>query len=279
LPADDTLDGFWAMYNDLSPAAQAAMIAAPMNKLRRYLLRPATRAILGQPRPAFRLRDLFRGNKIVLVPLNDALIGPITAQLIGSLIVAEAWQAAQERAAERHPTERPGLVVIDECQNFIHLTTSFGDVLSQSRSYGVGWILAHQTRAQLTADLVEAIDSNARSKLAFRLESAKDAAALAKLAPGLDAEDFQLLPKHHAYARVMVNGESSGWCTVVTNPPPATTGLGQAIRQRSQQHYGTPPMPTDAPRRPPATFADAAVPVGKKRRAAVDEKRIAEDTP
>jgi hypothetical protein len=275
---DEILAGFWAAYDDMSPAAQATMIAAPMNKLRRYLLRPAARNILGQPSPRFRLRDIFRQNKIVLVPLNDALIGPVTAELIGSLIVAEAWQAAQERGAEHQPMERPGTVVVDECQKFIHLPTSFADALSQSRSYGVSWILAHQARSQLPKDLAEAIDSNARNKLIFRLESASDAAAMAKLAPGLDAEDFQRLPKHHAYARVVTGGESSGWCMVRTNPPPAPTGLRDKIIQRSRELYGGAPPAVESNANASASNApglDEDAPVGRKRRTRTKSNEIA----
>lgn len=273
---DEILAGFWAAYNDLTPAAQAAMIAAPMNKLRRYLLRPAARNILGQPAPRFRLRDIFRQNKIVLAPLNDALIGPVTAELLGSLIVAEAWQAAQERGNETRPMDRPGAVIVDECQKFIHLPTSFADALSQSRSYGVGWILAHQQRSQLPKDLADAIDSNARNKLIFRLESYTDAAAIAKLAPGLDAEDFQQLPKHHAYARVVVAGESSGWCTVATNPPPKSTGLAEVIRQRSHDLYGGLPLstPRDSHEGPGNTQVPSEVPVGRKPRSRQESKDV-----
>jgi hypothetical protein len=270
---DDVLAGFWAAYDDMTPAAQATMIAAPMNKLRRYLLRPALRNILGQSAPRFRLRDLFRDNKIVLVSLNDALIGPGTAELLGSLIVAEAWQAAQERGAETRPMERPGTVIVDECQKFIHLPTSFGDALSQSRSYGVGWVLAHQQRSQLPKDLTEGIDSNARNKLIFGLESATDAAAMAKLAPGLDAEDFQQLPKHHAYTRVLVDGESSGWFTATTNPPPPPTGLASAIIQRSRELYGGAPPPAESEANAPGLHEEA--PVGRKRRTQTKSNDIA----
>ncbi len=265
---DEVLEGFWAAYNELSPGAQASMIAAPMNKLRRYLLRPAVARMLGQPRPRFRLRDLFRDNKIVLVALNDGLIGPITAQLIGSLIVSETWMATMERANEDSPMDRPGIVVVDECQNYVHLPTSFGDALSQSRSYGVAWVLAHQSRRQLPSDLLESVDSNARSKIIFRLESAKDAADIAKLAPELDAADIQKLPKHHAYARVVTQGESSGWTAIKTLPPPSETGLADQIREASRQRYGSlAPLDTAAPAIPAVSPVDAAAPVGRKRRA------------
>ncbi|MEV0772765.1 type IV secretory system conjugative DNA transfer family protein [Nocardia salmonicida] len=267
---DPVLEGFWADYNNKSADAQAAIIAAPMNKIRRYLLRPAVARMLGQAKPKFRLRDLFRDNKIVLVALNDGLIGPITAQLIGSLIVASAWLATQERADEHDPMDRPGLIVVDECQNFVHLPTSFGDALSQSRSYGVAWILAHQSRKQMPPELLESVDSNARSKVIFRLESAKDAADIAKLAPELDAADIQKLPKHHAYVRAMTGGESSGWTAITTLPPPPDTGLAEQIRASSRNRYGnTAPASTSTSAKadPPGPTAEDAAPVGRKRRA------------
>ncbi|MDL9944541.1 hypothetical protein QSJ19_02860 [Gordonia sp. ABSL11-1] len=270
---EPTLAGFWATYDDHSPAAQAAMIAAPLNKLRRYLLRPAVRRLLDQPRPAFRLRDLFRDNKIVLVPLNEGLIGPITAQLVGSLIVAEAWNAAQERATEHEPMKRPGVVVVDECQNYVHLPTQIGDVLAQSRSYGVAWVLAHQTRSQLPPDLREGVDSNARNKVFFRLESAKDAAEAAKLTHGVLApEDFQELPTRTAYVRVMTGGESSGWTMVSTLAPPPPTGLDSDIRRQSREQYGRqdaqlPTASETAPAPPaPSTAPIPPTSVGRKRR-------------
>ncbi|WP_276969353.1 hypothetical protein, partial [Ferrimicrobium acidiphilum] len=64
---DPGLASFWSGYLAMSPGAQAQAIAAPMNKLRQYLLRPSLRAILGQANPVFRLRDVFKDNKVVLV--------------------------------------------------------------------------------------------------------------------------------------------------------------------------------------------------------------------
>jgi hypothetical protein len=74
---DMALAGFWAWYEAMSPQAQAAAIAPPLNKLRQLLLRPALIRMLDQRGGPFRLRDLFRENKIVLVPLNERC--PVTA--------------------------------------------------------------------------------------------------------------------------------------------------------------------------------------------------------
>lgn len=267
---DPGLGSFWSGYLAMSPGAQAQAIAAPMNKLRQYLLRPSLRAILGQPDPPFRLRDVFRGNKVVLVPLNEALIGPITAQLLGSLIVAETWSATLERAAEANPAMRPATVVIDEVQEYLHLPVSIDDALSRSRSYGVGWHLAHQHRAQLPHSTRAAVDSNAKSKIVFQPLDPDDAAAVARQAPDLQAVDFLSLGQYQAYANLTVDGAPAGWALIRTLPPPEPTGLGERIRSSSQQHYASPvPSPSGRTATVHAGRTEAAgsaEQVGRKRR-------------
>ena len=237
---DPGLASFWSGYLAMSPGAQAQAIAAPMNKLRQYILRPSLRSILGQADPPFRLRDVFKDNKVVLVPLNEALIGPITAQLLGSLIVAEIWSATMERASEVDPSSRPATVVIDEVQQYLHLQVSIDDALSRSRSNGVGWHLAHQHRAQLPTSTRAAIDTNAKSKIIFQLLDPDDAYAVAKQAPSLQAGDFLSLGKYQAYANLTTGGAPSGWALIQTLPPPERTGLGEKVRKHSQTRYASP---------------------------------------
>ena len=262
---DPGLGSFWSSYLAMSPGAQAQAIAAPMNKLRQYLLRPSLRAILGMADPLFRLRDVFTENKIVLAPLNEALIGPITAQLLGSLIVAETWSATLERANEDDPASRPATVVIDEVQQYLHLPVSIDDALSRSRSYGVGWHLAHQHRAQLPHSTRAAVDSNAKSKIIFQPLDPDDASAMAKQAPDLQAVDFLSLGQYQAYANLTAGGSPAGWALVRTMPAPEPTGLGQQIRDRSRDRYASPiPQPTRPSRGQPERGQTEEV--GRKRR-------------
>jgi len=267
---DPGLGSFWSGYLAMSPQAQAQAIAAPMNKLRQYLLRPSLRAILGQPNPAFRLRDLFRTNKVVLVPLNEALIGPTIAQLLGSLIVAETWSATLERATEADPATKPATVVIDEVQQYLHLPVSIDDALSRSRSYGVGWHLAHQHRQQLPPSTRAAVDSNAKSKVIFQPLDPDDAAALAKQAPDLQAVDFLSLGQYQAYANLSAGGAPAGWALVRTLPPPEPTGLGERVRRTSRERYASPiPRPnrhSSAAQLPGEANDTDGTPVGRKRR-------------
>lgn len=258
---DPGLASFWAWYNAQSTKSQAAALAAPLNKLRQYLLRPSVRRIIGQAEPAFRLRDVFRDGKVVLVPLNDGLVGPITAQLLGSLIVAELWSATLERAAEHQPTKRPASIWIDEAQTFLHLPTSIDAALNASRSMGVSWNLAHQFRAQMPTSMLAAIDSNARNKLIFAPQDPKDAAAYAKQARDLTAEDFLALGQYEAYATVVADGATQPWCSVRTLPRPERTRLGGRIRAASRDQYGRVVKDGSEPPR-----VDSDGPVGRIRR-------------
>ncbi|MCA1672711.1 MAG: type IV secretory system conjugative DNA transfer family protein, partial [Actinobacteria bacterium] len=219
---DMALAGFWAWYEAQSPQAQAAVIAPPLNKLRQFLLRPALIHMLDQRESKFRLRDAFTDNKIVLVPLNEGLIGPGTASLLGSLIIADLWQATQERANDPKAAHRPAMVYVDEAPRFLNLPVSLADALAVSRSLSVGWFLAAQFRSQFPPALRGAVDMNARSKVMFATEY-DDARDTAKLTRDLSTEDFLALPRFHAYTNLVAGGHPSGWALVKTLPPPPAT--------------------------------------------------------
>lgn len=233
---DAGLASFWEWYESLSPRGQAQAIAAPLNKIRSLLLRPALVRMLSQTGGGFRLRDIWRQDKIVLVPLNEGLIGPGTAALLGSLVIADVWQATQERATEFDAHRRQRTVYVDEAPRFIHLPVSLADALAVSRSLSVGWFLAAQFRSQFPAELRAAVDMNARSKIIFATEYA-DARDFAQMAPDLTAEDFMALPKYHAYVNLVAKGHPSGWAMVSTLPPEPRRLDPAAVVARSEQTY------------------------------------------
>lgn len=252
---DPVLAEFWATFDALSPAHRASIVAAPMNKLRKYMLRKNVTAVLGQSEPRFRLRDIFKEQKVVLVPLNDALLGPGAAQLLGGLIVAEAWLATLERAGEANPTERPGAIYIDEVQRFLHLPTSVEDALATSRSYGVAWHLALQGRSQISKQFALALELNARNKLTFAA-SPNDARELARSSRHLSAEDFQALKPFELYADLVVDGAPAGWFSARSLPPLPLGTSEQLIRASNTEHFGrrqspaTPSGPEPTPSAP-----------------------------
>lgn len=267
---DLALAQFWATWEELGPAAQTAVLAAPMNKLRQLLLRPAVMRMLDQRDGRFRLRDVFRTNKVVLVPLNEGLIGPGVASLLGSLVIAEVWQAVQERASEPGAHTRPGTVYVDEAPRFVHFPTSLADALAISRSLSVGWFLAAQFRSQFPPELRTAVDINARSKIVFATEydDARDMAT--KLAPELEPVDFMSLPRFHAYANLVADGAPSSWALIRTlSPPPGITDA-DVIRKTIRAQYAPPTAiradPSSPGENPSQSPSAPSQQIGRKRR-------------
>lgn len=235
---DVGLASFWSWFEDLSPTQRANVLQSPLNKLRSLLLRPAAVKILGQPRPAFRLRDLFRDHRIVLVPLNEGLIGPLTAELIGSLVIAEVWQATQERAAEPGHEHNIGFVYVDEADRFMSsLTVSLPDALARSRSLSVAWFLAVQYWAQMPTDMRAAVMHNARTKVVFKQDAYDDARMLAQLSPELEPEDFMGLGLYEVYVQPVAGGITSRWALAKTLPPTPGPFDPAVVATASYRHH------------------------------------------
>ena len=239
-------DVFWQGYEAKPVRTQAVEVAPVLNKLRQLMLRPGLRAMLGQAQPRFGLADLLERRRIVVVNLNQGLLGAGAARLLGTLLVAQLWQHLLARQAE--PVQRRQIVsvYIDEVQAFLAgLPGSLADALAQARSLGAAFHLAHQYRGQLSGEMMQAVESNTRSKVYFAL-SATDAAAAARLAPELEAADFQLLAQYQAYATVMHQGRRSGWFSLATRPAPPAVRDPALLYAASHGRYGIPAEQTEA---------------------------------
>ena len=239
-------DVFWQGYEAKPVRTQAVEVAPVLNKLRQLMLRPGLRAMLGQAQPRFGLADLLERRRIVVVNLNQGLLGAGAARLLGTLLVAQLWQHLLARQAEPHERRQIVSVYIDEVQAFLAgLPGSLADALAQARSLGAAFHLAHQYRGQLSAEMMQAVETNTRSKVYFAL-SATDAAAAARLAPELEAADFQLLAQYQAYATVMHQGSCSGWFSLATRPAPPAVRDPALLYAASHARYGIPANQTEA---------------------------------
>ena len=239
-------DVFWQGYEAKPVRTQAVEVAPVLNKLRQLMLRPGLRAMLGQVQPRFGLADLLERRRIVVVNLNQGLLGAGAARLLGTLLISQLWQHLLARQAQ--PAERRQIVsvYIDEVQAFLAgLPGSLADALAQARSLGAAFHLAHQYRGQLSTEMMQAVETNTRSKVYFAL-SATDAAAAARLAPELEAADFQLLAQYQAYATVMHQGRRSGWFSLATRPAPPAVRDPALLYAASHARYGIPAEQTEA---------------------------------
>ena len=228
---------FWAAYEALSEAQRQQWVGPVLTRLQPFLIRPHLRATLGQAAPSFDLGEVFTRRRIVLVSLNKGVLGAESARLLGSLLVGQLWPLILARAAVEPSRRHVVSVFIDEVQDYLSLPGSLADALAQARSLGAAFHLAHQYRGQLPTALKAGIDANARNKIIFSL-SVADAAELARQAIGLEAADFQLLPRFGVYARTMHHGRENPWCHAITLPPTPPTQDALALRAASQACYG-----------------------------------------
>jgi hypothetical protein len=131
---DPSLSSFWDAYERMSPASQSQMVGPVMNKLRVVLTRPFVAAVLGSARSSFDLgADVLDGG-LLLARLPKGVLGEDSSRLLGSFVVAKAWQTVTARA-RRGRVRNDAALYLDECQNFLTLPGSMTDMLAEARGY------------------------------------------------------------------------------------------------------------------------------------------------
>ncbi|MFF4508917.1 TraM recognition domain-containing protein [Streptomyces sp. NPDC001401] len=234
---DDILRGFWSWYDDLSTAARAHVTAPLMNKLRGFLLRPFVREALAGGPSTIDMDHLLDDGGLCLVRITRGALGPETAHLIGSVVVARTWQSATRRSRLPQAQRRDASLYIDEAHHFLNLPYPLEDMLAEARGYRLSMVLAHQYLRQLPKELEEGISANARTKIFFNA-SPEDARILARhTEPRLTAHDLSNLDAFHVAVRPVLNGTEAPAFTAVTMPlPPPVPGRARHIRAAARHN-------------------------------------------
>jgi hypothetical protein len=224
------LSGFWQWYDSLNPALRSQVIGPVLARLRSFLLRDFVKRTMRYPRSSFDLGKILDGGAL-LVRIPKGQLGEDTSKLLGSLILAQVWQAATARAGIAPEKRRDATLIIDEAQNFLTLASSLDSMLAEARKYRLALVLAHQDLAQFPKDLLAAASANARNKIYFSV-APEDARVLARhTLPELDEHDLAHLDAYTAVARLVVDGRQTPAFTFKTRPPKPIVGEATAIRQ------------------------------------------------
>lgn len=250
---DRVLKGFWDSYEELTDAQRSQVISPLMNKLRAFLLRPFVRDALAAGPSTVNLSTVLDGG-ILLCRIPKGSLGEETTRLIGSLVVARAWQATTARARIPQRLRRDASLIVDECHNFLNIPYPLEDMLAEARGFRVSMVLAHQHLGQLPRELKEGISTNARSKVFFTA-SPEDARELARhTAPRLTDHDLAHLGVYHAAARLVLHGQEAEPFTLLTQPlrrpvPGRARQIRRLAHQAAAGRAGTPAAtpPTSAP--------------------------------
>ncbi|HEM6271405.1 TPA: type IV secretion system DNA-binding domain-containing protein [Streptococcus suis] len=213
------LESFWSWFELLSEAQRHQMLNPILNKFRQFLLRPQLRAMLGQAKPKFSLAELFQGRKIVLVPLNKAVIGSESAKLIGSLVTSILWMLILRQSSVEPSKRQSAFIYVDETPSFLGIpNANLDEALSQSRQFNVGWAIGFQHLAQMSSNLKAGIESNTANKIVFGL-NLNEAKEMTKSTLEVAKEDFYSLPPFWVYSRIETSPNTYRWVIGKTYPP------------------------------------------------------------
>lgn len=198
---------FWEHeFTKLWGATYFEAIAPIQSKVGAMLTDPKLRRFLVEFVEPLSLRRAMDDGQIVIVNLARGTLGADTSNLLAGLLLQTIALAAMSRQSLTESERRLCHLYLDEFEHF--LTPGTAGMLSEVRKVGLSVTLANQYLYQLDGDVRAAIMGNVGTIIAFCV-GPEDARALSRLFDGLNEADFQKLPNHHLYVRMMIDGEPS----------------------------------------------------------------------
>ena len=200
---DSNLLNFWknefGKAGDMQKVKMAAGITA---KIGRFLFSASARQVLEQPKSTINFDEIINSGKILICNVSKGLLGEDTSELFGITILAKLQLASLRRARLQQSERRAFYIYVDEFQNFA--TTSFVQMLSESRKYRVFMIMAEQSTSQQSdQQTVNIILANIGTIICFRTGNPQDEQRLLPMfSPYIEPGEISNLPAYNYYARL-----------------------------------------------------------------------------
>ena len=200
---DANLINFWknefGKAGDMQKVKMSAGITA---KIGRFLFSASARQILEQPKSTIDFDDIINSGKILICNLSKGLLGEDTSELFGITVLAKLQLASLRRARIKQAERRTFYLYVDEFQNFA--TTSFVQMLSESRKYRVFMIMAEQSTSQQSdQQTVNIILANVGTIICFRTGNPQDEQRLLPMfSPYIEPGEISNLSAYNYYTRL-----------------------------------------------------------------------------
>ncbi|GAB3910065.1 type IV secretory system conjugative DNA transfer family protein [Mucilaginibacter boryungensis] len=232
---DEELRYYWRVEY---PLLKTSSIGSILTRLDSFLRPRVIRNMVCQHR-GLDFGALMDGRKIILVKLPQGLMGEENSYLLGACIVAKLQQCAMARQQQTASERVPFFCYIDEFHHFV--TQSMASMLTGTRKYAFGLVLANQNMEQLRRfdDAVVSSVLGLGTRICFRLTDT-DARRMQEGFSGFVAEDLQNLGVGEAIARVNT-ADSDFSLTVV--PMEYDFCNTESIVSLSRGKYGVPVAP------------------------------------
>ncbi|MEW8508948.1 MAG: type IV secretion system DNA-binding domain-containing protein [Candidatus Thiodiazotropha sp.] len=214
---DEQVRAFWTKeFPNMNYKNAADGVAPIANKLGAWLAHPVVRTALCEPKEPLRFRQIMDRGEILIVNLAKGILGPDVSNILGGLIVSNCMNAAFSRHDLPENERQPFFLYIDEFHSFT--TTALASMLSETRKYGLGLILAHQHIVQTDTTVFEAVLGNVGSLIVFRV-GANDAPVFSRQLGTIEVSDLMNLANYNAFMQLMVDGQKTRPFSMSTWPP------------------------------------------------------------
>lgn len=239
------LINFWkhelGKAGDMQKVKMSAGITA---KIGRFLFSASAKRILEQPKSTINFEDILDQGKILICNFSKGLIGEDTSELFGITILAKLQLASLRRARVKQTERKPFFLYVDEFQNFA--TTSFVQMLSESRKYRLFLTMAEQsTSQQKDQQMVQIILANVGTVICFRTGNPADEKLLLPLfSPFIEEGEISNQPPFDFYARFASTKSQeplSGQTILLESE--GIEQIAEEVRKHSRSTYGNDPIP------------------------------------
>ena len=208
-----------------------------LTRLDGFLAPKPIRHMVSQRENRLDFADIMDSRKIFLAKLSQGTMGKENAFLLGSLLVGKFQETAMSRQSQAASARNPYTLIVDEFPHFI--TPSMAEILTGTRKYGLGLVLAHQELRQLEREReVASAVLGAHTRICFRLGD-DDARKLADGFSSFDAHDLQNLNIGQAVCRLeRPDADFNLFVPLREKPDPAQASQIQARAvTRSREKY------------------------------------------
>ena len=229
------LSGFWQWYDQLNPALRSQVIGPVLARLRAFLLRDFVKRTMRYPRSSFDMGKVLDGGAL-LVRIPKGQLGEDTSKLLGSLVLAQVWQAATARASVPADRRRDATLIIDECQNFLTLAETVSTRCWRKRgSTGCRWSSRTRTWPSSRRTYWQRRRRTPATSCTSPSRRRTPVCSPRHTLPELDEHDLTHLDAYTAVGRLVVGGRQTPAFTLKTRPPKPVVGEATAIRQAAAE--------------------------------------------
>jgi hypothetical protein len=231
-----------------NPRFIAEAVAAPQNKLFRFLTSPSLNLLMTHPRQ-LDLESVIQRREVLIVNASKGAVGEDNAKLFCAMFVLLCQKVLHQQQRKPDAQRTRATLAIDEAHNIF--TPSFATMLSEGRSGGLEVAAAFQYTAQIADERVRSgVKSLLQNLSIFRLREFEDARAAAALAMEVfsdslsgdiedqrrvrvDPMDIVRQPNHRALALWLSDGVPQPAFTADTRPMEELSESPEALDARA----------------------------------------------